>query len=289
MNYLWHILTLINIYTILGMSLNLAVGYTGLLSICHAAFYGIGAYAATLLMLNAGWNFLPALLTAVLITTVCSLVIAIPSLRLRGDYFVLATLGFQIIVFSILYNWIDLTRGPYGIPGIPLPQVLGREVDSVGAYFLFSLFFALTCGLLLAGVKQSPFGRVLRAVREDDMAAAALGKPVSRLKVTAFALSAAFAAVSGALFACYMRYIDPTSFTIAESVFILSIVIIGGAGSLAGPIFGAALMIVLPEILRFLQIPDSIAANMRQIIYGVLIILLMRYRPQGIVGEYTFD
>lgn len=289
MNYLWHILTLINIYMILGMSLNLAVGYTGLLSICHAAFYGIGAYAATLLMLNAGWGFFPALLTAVLITTACSLVIAIPSLRLRGDYFVLATLGFQIIVFSILYNWIDLTRGPYGIPGIPLPQVLGREVDSVGTYFLFSLFFALTCGLLLAGLKQSPFGRVLRAIREDDMAAAALGKPVSHLKVTAFALSAAFAAVSGALFACYMRYIDPTSFTIAESVFILSIVIIGGAGSLVGPVLGAALMIVLPELLRFLQIPDSIAANMRQIIYGVLIILLMRYRPQGIAGEYTFD
>ena len=289
MNYLWHILTLITIYVILGMSLNLAVGYTGLLSMCHAAFYGIGAYATTLLMMNAGWAFFPALLGAVLVTTACSLVIAIPSLRLRGDYFVLATLGFQIIVFSILYNWVDFTRGPYGIPGIPVPTVLGRPLESISSYFLFSLLFASICGLLLWAIKVSPFGRTLRAIREDEMAAASLGKNVPRFKTRAFVISAAFAAVPGALFACYMRYIDPTSFTLSESVFILSIVIIGGAGSLAGPVVGAALMVILPEVLRFLQIPDSIAANMRQIIYGLSLILLMRYRPQGIAGEHTFD
>lgn len=288
MNYLWHVLILINIYAILGMSLNLAVGYTGLLSLCHAAFYGVGAYTTALLMVNAGWSFFPALLAAIGAATLCSLIVAAPSLRLRGDYFVLATLGFQVIVFAILYNWVDLTRGPYGIPRIPLPRVFGRTIDSVAAYYLFSLFFAGVCMSLLWGIKRSPFGRVLKAIREDDTAAAALGKPVPRFKATAFALAAAFAAVAGALFACYMRYIDPTSFTIAESVFILSIVIIGGAGSLTGPLIGAALMVLLPEILRFLQIPDSIAANMRQIIYGLLIILLMRYRPQGIAGEYSF-
>lgn len=289
MNYLWHILTLIAIYVILGMSLNLSVGYTGLLTICHAAFYGIGAYATTLLMMNAGWGFFPALLGGIVITTVCSLIIAIPSLRLRGDYFVLATLGFQVIVFSLLYNWVDFTRGPYGIPGIPVPVVFGKTIDSIFTYFLFSLFFASLCGLLLWGIKQSPFGRTLRAIREDEMAAAALGKNVPRFKTRAFVISAAFAAVPGALFACYMRYIDPTSFTLNESVFILSIVIIGGAGSVIGPVVGAALMVVLPELLRFLHIPDAIAANMRQIIYGLLIILLMRYRPQGIAGEHTFE
>ncbi len=289
MNYFWHILTMISLYAMLAMSLNLVTGYTGLLSLCHAAFYGIGAYTTTLLMMNAGWGFFPALLAAVGLTAALSLIIAVPSLRLRGDYFVLATLGFQIIVFTILYNWIDLTRGPYGIPGIPIPKVFGVEMNSVFLYFLFSGAMAGACGLLLGALTNSPFGRVLKAVREDEMAAAALGKNVPRLKVTAFAIGAAFAAVPGGLFAGYMRYIDPTSFTLMESVFILSTVVIGGAGNMIGPIIGAGFMVVLPEALRFLQIPDAIAANLRQIIYGLLLIALMRFRPQGIQGEYGFD
>lgn len=289
MNYLWHILVMINIYTILALSLNLVAGYTGLLSLCHAAFYGIGAYATTLLMMKAGWGFFPSLIVAILLTAALSLIIAVPSLRLKGDYFVLATLGFQIIVFVILYNWVSLTRGPYGIPGIPIPKVFGAEVNTVFRYFLFSGFFALLCGLLLWMLKTSPFGRVLRAIREDEVAAAALGKNVPLFKVAAFAIAAAFAAVPGALFAGYMRYIDPTSFTLMESVFIISIVIIGGAGNFVGPIAGAVFMVLLPEALRFLHIPDAIAANMRQIIYGLLLIILMRYRPQGLFGEYGFE
>src|SRR6184192_212122 len=119
MNYVWHILIMISFYVILSMSLNIIAGYTGLLSLSHAAFYGIGAYATTLLMLNLGWGFLPALLAASVLTSLLSLVIAIPSLRLKGDYFVLGTWGFQIIVFSVIYNWMGLTRGPFGIGGIP--------------------------------------------------------------------------------------------------------------------------------------------------------------------------
>lgn len=289
MTYLWHILVMINFYAILALSLNLVVGYTGLLSLCHAAFYGIGAYATTLLMMKAGLGFFPALLVAILLATLLSLIIAVPSLRLKGDYFILATLGFQIIVFAILYNWVSLTRGPYGIPGIPIPVVFGIKINSVFRYFLFSSVIATLCGILLWALAESPFGRVLKAVREDDLAAAALGKPVPLLKVTAFAIAAAFAAVPGALFAGYMRYIDPTSFTVMESVFIVSIVIIGGAGNFLGPLAGAAFLVLLPEVLRFLQMPDAVAANMRQIIYGLLLILLMRYRPQGFLGEYGFE
>lgn len=289
MNYLWHILVMINIYIILALSLNLVAGYTGLLSLCHAAFYGIGAYATTLLMMKAGWGFFPSLIFAILLTATLSLIIAVPSLRLKGDYFVLATLGFQIIIFAILYNWVSLTRGPYGIPGIPIPKVFGAEVNTVFRYFLFSSVITSICGLLLWMLKTSPFGRVLKAIREDEIAAAALGKNVPVLKVTAFAIAAAFAAVPGALFAGYMRYIDPTSFTLMESVFIIAIVIIGGAGNFIGPVVGAAFMVLLPEALRFLHIPDAIAANMRQIIYGLLLIILMRYRPQGLLGEYEFE
>jgi len=288
-NYLWHIVNMAGIYAILAMSLNLAAGYTGLLSLCHAAFYGLGAYTATLVMVDVGFDFLPALACALIVTALLSLMIALPSLRLRGDYFVLATLGFQIIVFSVLYNWVGLTRGPYGISGIPVPKFFGLEVDSVAKYALFTAVVGgLGLGVLWL-LAHSPFGRLLRAVRDDELAAAALGKNVTHVKTIAFVLSACFAAIPGALFAGYMRYIDPTSFTLTESIFIISMVVIGGAGNFAGPAIGAVLLVLLPEALRFLHVPDSVAANLRQVVYGILLILLMRFRPQGLIGEYDFE
>lgn len=289
MSYLFHILVMINIYIILALSLNLLVGYTGLLSLCHAAFYGIGAYITTLLLVNTGLGFLFSLLIAVLGTALLSLVVSIPSTRLKGDYFVLATLGFQIIIFAVLYNWIPVTRGPYGIPGIPRPALFGFTVHSVPSYFIFSGILAGICAWLLYLIKKSPFGRALKTIREDETAAAAFGKNIPWFKNTSFAISAGFAAVAGALFAGYMRYIDPTSFNIMESVLILSILIIGGTGNIKGPVVGAIVMVLLPEILRFLGMPDSIAANMRQIIYGLVLIILLRYKQEGLAGVYRFQ
>ncbi len=288
MNYFLHILTMINIYVILALSLNLLVGYTGLLSISHAAFYGIGAYIAALVMTHWGLGFFPALIIAIAGAVLLSFVVSIPSLRLRGDYFVLASMGFQVITFSILYNWVDVTRGPYGITGIPRPALLGLQIESIGAFCLFTGIIACVCIWLLYLIGNSPFGRILKAIREDELATAALGKNIPRFKVIAFAIAAGFASISGILFAGYMQYIDPTSFTLMESVFILSIIIIGGSGNTIGPLFGSVVIIFLPEVLRFVGMPDAIAANMRQIIYGLLIILVLRYRPQGLVGEYKF-
>lgn len=289
MNYLLHILIMINIYFILSLSLNLLVGYTGLLSICHAAFYGIGAYISTLFMIKLGMNFFPALLIGVLGAAIASLIVAIPSLRLKGDYFILTSLGFQVIVFGILYNWVAVTRGPYGIPGIPRPKVLGFEFGSIPTYFILSGIFALLAIFVLWRFTSSPFGRVLKAIREDELATKALGKNVTNFKILAFMIAAGIAAIAGSLYAGYVTYIDPTSFTLDESIFILSIIIIGGAGNLRGPIIGSAILIVLPEALRFLGIPDTIAPNVRQMIYGALLIILMRLRTQGIAGEYKFE
>ena len=289
MNYLLHIAVMINIYVILSLSLNLIVGMGGMMSLCHAAFYGIGAYIGTQVMVNWGWSFFPATLLAVFGTALLSLVISIPSLRLKGDYFILGSLGFQSIVFIILYNWIDVTRGPYGISGIPSPSFFGFVIRGLPIWFAFSTAIMLVCVALIWLVMHSPFGRTLKAIRDDEIAAGSLGKNVSWFKIRTFALAAGFAAVSGMLFSGYMRYIDPTSFTIMESVFILSIIIIGGAGNLQGPIIGAVVLVVLPELLRFLGMPDAIAANMRQIIYGLAMILLIRWRPQGLLGEYKFS
>jgi len=289
MNYLFHILVMIGIYVILTQSLNLVMGYTGLLSVCHAAFYGIGAYASTLLMTGWGVNFFVALPVAIIVSVLLSFVVSIPSLRLKGDYFVLATLGFQAIIFGIMYNWVSFTRGPYGIPGIPIPVLFGFPFDSPASYTLLSVgLAALVVGFIYL-ITSSQFGRVLRAIREDEIAAQAIGKNAVSFKTTAFALGAGVAAIAGSLYAGYVRYIDPTSFTVAESLFLVTILAIGGSGNIQGPIVGTIVLVLLPEVLRFLQIPDTIAPNIRMMLYALALILVVIYRPRGIAGEYGFE
>jgi branched-chain amino acid transport system permease protein len=285
-DYLLNLLTLINIYLILGLSLNILVGYSGLFSMCQAAFYGIGAYISSLLMAKSGINFFISLLAAIIGTMIVSLFVSLPSLRLKGDYFILATLSFQIIIFYVLYNSTKLTGGAFGIKGIPSPQILGVVMNNPIRFFFFSLFFALIAIIFCFILLKSPFGQVLKAIREDELLASTMGKDIFSFKVKAFAISAGLAALAGSLFASYLNYIDPSSFTINETIFILSIVIIGGGGNIVGPVIGTFLAFLIPEILKFLGIPDTIAPNLRQIIYGFLLIVFMYYRPQGVMGEY---
>ncbi len=288
MNYLLHILIMINIYLVLAFSLNLLIGYTGLLSICHAAFYGIGAYISTLLMINLGMNFFLALLLSILGAMLISLLVSLPSLRLKGDYFILCTIGFQLIVFTILYNWISLTRGPYGISGIPTPSLFGFEFSTIPRYFLLTLIMGIISFIIIRRILISPFGRLLKAIREDELATQSLGKDIFKVKILSFLIAAGIAAISGSLFAHYVTYIDPTSFTLEESIFIATIIIVGGMGNLKGPFVGTVLLFIIPELLRFLGIPDAVAANLRQMIYALLLIAFMYFRPQGIAGEYKF-
>lgn len=280
---------MINIYLILTQSLNLVMGYTGLLSLSQSAFYGIGAYLTALLMLKLNFNFLPAMLFSILFTFLLSFIVSIPSLRLKGDYFILATLGFQLIIFSILYNWVSVTRGPYGIPGIPNPSFFNFILDSPGKFLFLSIPLSLLVVLFVKLITQYQFGRVLKAIRENEMAVKALGKNTFKFKVTAFAISAGISAIAGSLFATYVTYIDPTSFTISESLFLVTILAIGGSGNIKGPIVGTLIMVILPEILRFLQIPDTVAPNVRMMIYALILIILMRFKPQGLAGEYGFE
>jgi len=286
---LFHILIMISIYSILTLSLNLTVGYTGLLSMAQAAFYGIGAYVMTILMMNQGMSFVVALVAAIIFSSFLSLLVSYPAIRLKGDYFILASLAFQIIIYAVLYNWVEVTKGPYGIPGIPKPEIFGIIFDNLYKFFALSAASALIVFLIAKRIYSSSFGLVLKAIREDELSAISLGKNVRRFKILAFAISSGIAAIAGTLYASYITYIDPTSFNLNESIFILSIVIVGGSGNLRGPIAGTLLMILLPEGLRFLGIPDGVAANVRQIIYALVLILLMRFRPQGLAGEYRFE
>lgn len=289
MNYAFHILTMIAIYVTLGLSMNLIVGFGGRLSLCHAAFYGIGAYAYALLVVNVGLPFWVAFPAAALTSGLSAFIIGAVALRMKGDFFTLATLGFQTIVFVVLYNWVGLTKGPYGIAGIPRPNLFGFSFNAPWAMLLFAASLATLVWWLCLQLARSPFGRTLQAVRDDTLAAQSLGKSPLQFTLAAFTFGGAFAALAGGLFAVYASYIDPTSYTLDESVFILCVVVIGGAGTMRGPIVGAIVLVLIPELLRFVGLPDAIAANLRQIIYGLLLVLIMRFRPQGIAGRYAFD
>ncbi len=286
MEYLIHLGILVGIYSILGVSLNLVVGYSGLLSVTHAAFYGVGAYVAAILLTAYGWSFLPALLAAIIITGVASLVIGLVLARFGGDYYALGSFGFNIIVFSIFLNWQSVTRGPLGIPGIPRPEIFGLSFSDNIIFLGLVVVLALVVYLLSEFIATSSFGRVLKAIREDEEAIQVFGYCTSYYKLAIFTIGAMMAAVAGVLFAVYITFIDPSTFGLPESIFILSIIILGGLANNKGAVLGAFFLILLPEALRFVGFPSDVAAQMRQLVYGLLLIILMLYRPQGLVGEY---
>jgi branched-chain amino acid transport system permease protein len=288
MDYLLHILILIGIYVILSVSLNLIAGYTGLISIAHAAFYGVGAYVAALMALNLHSPFLVNIVCAVILSALLGALVGIPSLRIHDDYFVIATFAFQVITFSIINNWVSFAGGPMGLPGIPQPVIFGVTISSNLRFLLLVGFWCVVVLWISQRLVRSPFGRVLKAIREDEVLTQAAGKNVASYKIVVFVIGAGMAAVAGVIYAYYISFIDPTSFTVMESIFIISIVIIGGAGSLWGPVVGAVLLVVLPELLRFIGLPSSVAANLRQIIYGGLLVVFMMWRPKGLLGEYAF-
>lgn len=282
MEYILHLFILICFYTLLSQSLNLSAGFTGLISLAHAGFYGIGAYTTAILSTQFGFSFWLSIPLAMLISGAIAFIVSLIALRTVEDYFIICTLGIQVILFSIMNNWMDLTRGPLGIPGIPSISFFGMSLDSKISFLLLSLFFVSIIWFVLRNISKSGFGKTLTAISEDEIYSQSIGKNVYLSKTVSFTMSAMFAAIPGTLYAHYISYIDPTSFTVTESIFVLSIVIIGGLGNLTGSFLAAAFLVLLPEALRFVGMPDSIAANMRQIIYGLILVVVMMTGKNGV-------
>jgi len=283
--YVAHYLVMVGIYTILAVSLNLLVGYAGIFSLAHAAVYGIGAYASALVALKLGLGFWGGLLVAAVVGACAAALVGIPSLRVAGDYYIVASFGLQVVILTVFMNWTDLTNGHAGLAGIPRPRVFGLVIDNPFKYVVLSLALAALTYAVCRRLTGSAFGRTLRAVREDEIAAQALGKNVVLVKIVITTISSALGALGGSLYAHYITYINPSSFTLEESIFIVSLVILGGTERLAGPVVGAFILLAVPEALKFLAIPDTVAAPMRQILYGGLLILFMFVRPEGILGR----
>lgn len=286
MEYLIHLGILVAIYAILGISLNLVVGYTGLLSMAQAAFYGVGAYTTAILLVSFNWNFFLSVIAGIVITAVLSLVIGLVLSKFNDDYYVFGSFGFNIIIYSVLLNWQSLTRGPLGVPGIKRPEIFGFSFNE-NIYFLFLMVVITVLIYLLARfIAASSFGRVLKAIREDEKAIQVFGYNTLYFKLVIFIIGACLASIAGSFFASYISYINPSSFSIAESVFILAIIIMGGLANNKGSVVGAIFLILLPEVLRFVGFSTDVAAQMRQAVYGLILILLMLYRPHGFMGEY---
>ena len=281
MDYILHILIMILLYVMLSQSLTLNAGYSGLISLAHAGFYGIGAYTSALFSVSFGLPFLATLPLAMLLSGAIAILVSVIALRTVDDYFIIITLSIQVMAFSVMNNWMDLTNGPLGIPGIPPISIFGFPFSSKISFLFLTSVLTTLVYFILRNITRSPFGRILLAISEDEIFTKSLGKKVYLAKVFSFTVGAMFAAIPGVLYAHYITYIDPTSFTVDESIFILSIVIIGGMRSLWGSAIAAAVLVILPEALRFVGMPSNIAANLRQIIYGLALVVMMFKYSKG--------
>lgn len=287
MDYILHLLILITIYSILCLTMNIILGYLGILHLGHPAIYGIGAYGYALLSINAGFSFFPALICGGFFAMIAGLILSIPALRLKSHYVGMATLAFLIIVQGLLINMRDLTRGALGIPGIPKPTIFGYYFGTNTSFLLLSLVLTIIICFILHRVMHSPFSKVVETIKEDETASKTLGKNTIKYKIQAFMIASFFAGIGGGLLASYLGFINPTSFDPKELIIIITMVIIGGMASFWGSILGAALIILLPEPLRFIDLPAEFIGPLRYAIYGLLLILFMIFRPNGILGKRT--
>lgn len=299
MNYLLHLLIYLNIYVIVALSLNLVVGYCGLLTLAHAGYFAIGAYTYALATLKLGCGFIPAALMAMVVAAVLSLAVSLPSWRFKGDFFVMISLAVQTLVFSLLHNWFsptsgpgtwaNLTNGPFGLAGISKPVIGSIKFATIGSIAALSTVLALLTGMVIWLFVSSPWGRLLKAMRDDELAARGLGKNTRMAKVQAMAIACAFAALAGVIYSSYVSYVDPSSASLEESILMLCMVLVGGVGNFRGPLVGAFILLAIPELLRFSHFPDAAAANIRLLAYGALLVVMAHFRPKGLAGEYRLE
>lgn len=288
MNFLWNLLIMINIYGLLCIGNNFTIGYSGLLNLACASVFAIGSYSVALIMTKLNASFAVAMAAAVIISAILSLVLGVGTLRYKRTSFALASLAFQILVLSILRN-MEWAGGTRGIHDIPYPIINGFRCDTPAAVWALSMIILIAGLAISALLQRSRWALALQAVRDDEVAATSLGKNVGLLRIQAFLVSSVFIGIAGGLFAAYVQFIDPSSFTVDESVFLLLALVCGGTCNTIGPLVGAIFAIALPEWLRFLDIPMLYASGIRNIVFGIVVIILMRVRPQGIAGRYEIE
>lgn len=277
--YMYRVLIMIGLYTILALGLNVILGLTGMLSMGHAAFYSIGAYVSAIIGTRFGMGFFSTVIFGVAVSAVLGMLLGLTTMRLSGSYLAITTMGFAEVIRMILLSWEDVTNGAFGIQQIPRPRLFGYELTTAnGGLYLLVLFFVILSIIFCTAIDNSKLGRTLRAIKNDELATVLMGVSVERYKVTAFAIAAGLAGLAGATFAAMNRYIDPNTFNFDTSMLIVCICILGGMGSIKGQILGAILLVAFPEVLRSF-------ALYRFVVYGLILLVMMRFRSQGILGD----
>lgn len=276
--YALHTIITIIIYIPLVLSQNLITGFTGMLTMGQAAFYGLGAYTSALLVMRFGTPWPIAFLAAGLVTAVFGIVVGVPCLRVGSDYLTLMTIGFGVIFSAVATNWVEVTRGSMGIPGVPPASIGPLVFNTLPKQYYLYLIIAALCYFFMYRLTHSHIGRALMAIREDEIAASTLGINLSYYKVLAFTFGALWAGFAGSMLAHFLAFVGPQSFTLDESILHVEMAILGGLGSLPGSVIGATILIGLPQIFQDLY-------QYRMLINGILLLILMAWRPQGIMGK----
>lgn len=282
MEYYIHLCILCGIYLILAQSFNLTFGLGRLLNLAHIAVYAIGAYSTALLSTELNQSPIVCIPASMLLSGLFALLIGAISLKLAQDYFAIGTLAFSSVVTALLINWKSLTRGVLGIPGIPRPELFHFDFNQ---NINFLVFTAVLCGvtlLVIAAIMSSSFARNLRAQAENEVVSLAMGKNTVRTRNICFIIASSFAGLAGSLFAYYINYIDPSSFSLAEMIFVLSIVIIGKPGSFWGVNLGTIFLVLLPEPLRQLDIPPDLIGPLRQFLYAFILFGVVMWKKDSL-------
>ena len=277
-DFLVYLLTVIAAYSILVASLNLAVGFTGLVNLGHMVFFGIGAYASAILTVNGmPWYF--EMPIAALLACIAGTFIAAITVRLKGDYFQIVTIGLIFMAIAVSRNWISLTRGALGIPGVP--KILSDNLH----YMLFSWAIAGFSLFFLYKLVNSETGKIFQAIRDDETAAAVLGKNTYFYKVLSIAISTFFAGLAGSLYVHYVNFIDPTIFDLGFFILILSMLFTGGLASIKGSVVGVFSLSILTELVKYVPISDELVGAFRVMLFIVVMILILIFKPRGIFGK----
>jgi branched-chain amino acid transport system permease protein len=281
-DYILRIFVQIGIYVLLTSSLNIVNGYTGLFSVGHAAFFGLGAFGSAVVCAKLGLSFWQGLPTGILVAGLVAYVIAKPTLRLKGVFLTLVTMGSNMIIMLIFLNWDSLTGGSLGIMGIPMPEIFGMKFLKPLPYYYLIIVTDIVVIILLDRLMRSRFGLTLKAIREDERAASCSGIDVTHYKTVAFVMAAVIAGAAGSFYAHYYRYISPEAFNFTESFIIVTMLAFGGPGNILGPVVGAMILVGVTEAFRAF-------ADYRMVFYGTLLVLMMVFRSKGLLGgrEYS--
>lgn len=285
MDFFIHVLVIVMLYSSLAATLTVLVGHAGLFAMTHAAFYGIGAYSTALLTVVYDYGFIESVIIGSGISFFIATLVGSAMSRVKSEYYALASFGFMVVVFSILHNWSSVTKGVLGISGVPRPMIGNLQLKSdVEMLFVATALFFIVAAITFI-ISRSHFGRILRSIRDEQSILPLFGYNPAHYKMIIFTVTAVLVSITGSVYASYISFVTPSSFTLLESIFIMTIIILGGVNSIRGAFVGSLILVSLPELLRFVDFSIGSPDQLRLVIYGLVLVMVLYFKPTGLFGS----